>query len=112
MRVTFRSPDGGERVVNALGGLTLMEAAVQAGIDEIEAQCGGGMSCATCHVYVPEEWRSRTGEASEMEAELLEGADFRTAGSRLSCQITLTEDLDGLVVYLPGEDSARLFNGS
>lgn len=111
MRVTFRSPDVAERVVNALGGLTLMEAAVQAGIDEIEAQCGGGLSCATCHVYIPEAWRSRTGEPSEMEAELLEGADHRTAASRLSCQIALTEELDGLVVYLPGPAHAALFNG-
>lgn len=111
MKVTFRSPDVPERVVDALGGLTLMEAAVQAGIDEIEAQCGGGMSCATCHVYIAEEWRGRTGEASEMENELLEGADYRTGASRLSCQITLTEEMDGLVVYLPGPDHAARFNG-
>lgn len=111
MRVTFKSPGVAERTIEAFGGLTLMEAAVQAGIDEIEAQCGGGLSCATCHVYVPDEWRGRVGEASDLETELLDGADHRTAASRLSCQINLTEDLDGLIVYLPNAESAALFNG-
>jgi 2Fe-2S ferredoxin len=78
-----------------------MEAAVQGGIDEIEAQCGGACACATCHVYIPDDWRSITGEANEMERELLDAADAVTPNSRLSCQIELKGNMDGLVVELP-----------
>lgn len=101
MKIRFESPDVPPRTVEVFGGLTLMEAAVRGGIDEIEAECGGAISCGTCHVYIPEAWREATGEAGELEVEILEMVEDRRPCSRLSCQITLTEALDGLVVELP-----------
>lgn len=101
MKIHFQSASGGERVVEVPGGLTLMEAAVRGGIDEVAAECGGGLSCATCHVHIAEEWRAVTGMASAMEDELLEAVADRQPGSRLSCQIKLTDRMDGLRVGLP-----------
>ncbi len=104
MKITFKSESGPDRVVSAFGGLTLMEAAVQGGIYEIEAEFGGACACATCHVYIPESWQSVTGSASEMELELLEMSEVRRPNSRLSCQIELKAEMDGLVVELPPEE--------
>lgn len=101
MKIRFESPDSPPRTVEVFGGLTLMEAAVRGGIDEIEAECGGAISCGTCHVYIAEEWRAATGEPGELEIEILEMVSDRRACSRLSCQINLTEALDGLVVEVP-----------
>lgn len=96
--------DGGTSIIDAVNGDSVMMTAVQNGIDGIVAECGGSLSCATCHVYVDEDWFARTGPASEDELEMLEGA-MSPAGptSRLSCQIELTADLDGLVVRVPEE---------
>lgn len=101
MKIHFQSASGEERLVDASGGLTLMEAAVRGRIDEIAAECGGGLSCATCHVYIAEEWRAVTGSPSAMEDDLLEAVADRRPGSRLSCQIKLTDRMDGLRVQLP-----------
>ena len=101
MKIHFRSPEAPERVVDAFGGLTLMEAAVQGGIDEIEAECGGACACATCHVYIPDEWQTVTGAANDMELELLELSEVKRPNSRLSCQIELRAEMDGLVIDLP-----------
>lgn len=103
MRITFKSGSAPERTIDAFGGLTLMEAAVQGGIDEIKAECGGACACATCHVYIPPQWQGVTGTANEMELELLELSDARQANSRLSCQIELKANMDGMVVELPPE---------
>jgi 2Fe-2S ferredoxin len=101
LKINFQSASGATQVVDVAGGLTLMEAAVRGGIEEIAAECGGGISCATCHVYIPESWRELTGVPSTMEDELLEIVPHRQPGSRLSCQIKLTDRMDGLVVGLP-----------
>lgn len=101
MKISFQTSGGDIRLVEISGGVTLMEAAVRNGIDEIAADCGGGMACATCHVYIPEAWRSLTGEAGADESELLDSVPNRQAGSRLSCQIKLVPSLDGLCVELP-----------
>ncbi|WP_216695152.1 2Fe-2S iron-sulfur cluster-binding protein [Dietzia psychralcaliphila] len=96
--------DGNSETIVGANGDSVMMTAVQNGIEGIVAECGGSLSCATCHVYVDEDWFGRTGPVSEDELEMLEGA-MSPAGptSRLSCQIELTDDLDGLTVRIPEE---------
>lgn len=104
MKITFKSDTKPDRIITAFGGLTLMEAAVQGDIDEIEAECGGACACATCHVYICEDWLPVTGTANEMESELLESSDCKRSNSRLSCQIELKAEMDGLIVSLPSQE--------
>jgi len=87
--------------VEGNGGDSLMEAAVSNEVPGIDADCGGGCACATCHVYVDEAWLEKTGEPSPMETSMLNLAEGVANNSRLSCQISLNESLDGLVVRLP-----------
>jgi 2Fe-2S ferredoxin len=101
VQVTFIAMDGSDHTVDAQAGLSLMKAAVNNGVAGIDADCGGACACATCHVHVPEAWRALTGEAGNDEKEMLECAISPSEDSRLSCQIILTESLDGLVVHLP-----------
>jgi len=102
-KITFIQPDGTSNVVEAEPGVTVMEAAKLNEIPGIEAECGGACACATCHVYVDEAWRDKTGKPAEMEEDMLDFAfDFRDE-SRLSCQIKVTEDLDGLVLRVPAK---------
>tara|TARA_B100001250_G_C19612892_1_gene705793 strand:- start:25 stop:345 length:321 start_codon:yes stop_codon:yes gene_type:complete len=82
-------------------GLSVMEGAVQNDIPGIDADCGGSMSCATCHVYVKEDWFSRLPEKQIGEDDMLDQAYKPNSSSRLSCQLTVSEELEGLVVYLP-----------
>jgi 2Fe-2S ferredoxin len=101
-KITFISADGRPRVVEAAAGLSAMEAAVQNLVPGIDGDCGGATACGTCHVHVDPEWRERVGgPSSDMEQQMLELSDFRCASSRLSCQITLTAALDGLVLRMP-----------
>ncbi|RVT49992.1 2Fe-2S iron-sulfur cluster-binding protein [Rubrivivax albus] len=102
MQITLIAADGTRHVLDAGPGQSLMRAATKAGIDGIAADCGGCLSCATCHVYVDPGWAERLPPVSEDEASMLEmTAAERRPESRLSCEITLTESLDGLVVHLP-----------
>ena len=78
-----------------------MENAVRNGVPGIEAECGGACACATCHVYVADEWRSVTGEPEPMESDMLDFAYDPRPGSRLSCQLQVSDELDGLVVTVP-----------
>ena len=94
--------DGSRRSIDADSGKSVMETAIFNNVRGIDAECGGSCACATCHVYVDEAYLSRLTPADEMEAELLEGvAAERRANSRLSCQITLSVELDGLTVTIP-----------
>ncbi len=94
--------DGSTRSVQAKAGASVMETAIQNNIRGIDAECGGSCSCATCHVYVDDAFVARLTPPDEMEQELLEGvASERTPASRLSCQIPVTADLDGLTVRVP-----------
>lgn len=105
-KVTFVQFAGGSRTVEVPAGWTLMEAAVQNGVDGITAECGGGCACATCHVLVPPEWAARVPAMGPAENDLLEcTAVPRTAQSRLSCQIQVSDALDGLTVNLPERQS-------
>lgn len=96
--------EGEERVVQATSGRSLMENLREGGIDEILALCGGNCSCATCHVHVAEEWLERLPAMSADEDDLLDSSDDRRSDSRLSCQIPVTDALDGLVVTVAAED--------
>ncbi|MCW5681435.1 MAG: 2Fe-2S iron-sulfur cluster binding domain-containing protein [Xanthobacteraceae bacterium] len=99
--ITFIEQDGTRRTVDAETGSTVMEAAIRNGIPGIEAECGGACSCATCHVYVDEAWSEKVGKPSPMEEDMLDFAFDVRPTSRLSCQIKVTDELDGLVVNTP-----------
>ena len=102
-KITFIQPDGTATVVEAAPGTTVMEAAKLNLVPGIEAECGGACACATCHVYVDEQWVEKTGRASKMEEDMLDFAFEVREESRLSCQITVTPELDGLVVRVPAK---------
>lgn len=99
--IRFIDATGEERVIQALPGDSLMSAAVNHRVPGILAECGGFCACATCHVYVPPEWMAKLPAADSNEAGMLTGTIEPTDESRLACQITLTEELDGLTVRLP-----------
>ena len=100
-KITYIEHNGTEHVVDAEVGQTVMEAAIKNNIPGIEAECGGACACATCHVYVEDAWRETTGEPDEMEEDMLDFAFDIRDSSRLSCQIKVSEELDGLVVRVP-----------
>jgi 2Fe-2S ferredoxin len=100
-KIVFIEPGGSRREINAPLGLTLMEAARQHGVDGVVAQCGGACACATCHVYIDPAWLSRLPPREEMEEGMLETALELRDNSRLSCQIHIAADLDGLQVTVP-----------
>ncbi len=102
-KITFLQPDGENHVVEAASGVTVMEAAKLNSVLGIEAVCGGACACATCHVYVDEAWREKAGTASGMEQDMLDFAFDVRDESRLSCQIKVTDTLDGLVVRVPAK---------
>ncbi|WP_237152531.1 2Fe-2S iron-sulfur cluster-binding protein [Oryzibacter oryziterrae] len=100
-KITFISHDGSSRDVETAAGTTVMEAAIKNLVSGIEAECGGACSCATCHVYVDEAWAAKAGEPEAMEEDMLDfAADVRPT-SRLSCQIKMSAELDGIVVHIP-----------
>lgn len=101
VKIIFIQPDGQEQAIEAEPGVTLMEAAKLNDVPGIEAECGGACACATCHVYVDEAWREKTGSPSQMEEDMLDFAFDVRDTSRLSCQIKVTDELDGLVVNVP-----------
>ena len=99
--LTFIGADGTRYDVAAENGSTVMEAAIRNGVPGIEAECGGACACATCHVYVAEEWIEATGRPEPMEEDMLDFAYDLRPTSRLSCQIRVSDALDGLVVTVP-----------
>ncbi|MDO9707507.1 2Fe-2S iron-sulfur cluster-binding protein [Paracraurococcus lichenis] len=99
--VTYIEHDGTEHRIELEEGLSVMRGAVDNGVPGIDADCGGECACATCHVFVEEPWLAKTGTPSEQEASMLSFAATAQPNSRLSCQITMTPELDGLVVRLP-----------
>lgn len=102
-KITFIDAGGTARVVEAEAGSTVMEAAIKNAIPGIEAECGGACACATCHVYVADEWAAATGKAEPMEEDMLDFAFEVKPTSRLSCQIKVKDSLDGLVVRTPAK---------
>ena len=100
-KITYIAFDGEETTVDAKEGMSVMQSAVNNGVGGIVAECGGACSCATCHVYVDEEWLGKLPEAQAMEKEMLDFVMSPQPNSRLSCQIKVTAELDGLVVNTP-----------
>jgi 2Fe-2S ferredoxin len=100
-KVTYIQPDGSSSEVNALAGDSVMETAIDNDIDGIIAECGGACSCATCHVYVDEAWTDRLPAPDALEDGMLDCVLDRQPNSRLSCQIRLSDEFDGLTVRIP-----------
>ncbi len=101
-KITYIEHGGKEHVVEVANGLTVMEGARDNNIPGIEADCGGACACSTCHVYVDEGWFGKLPDIDPMEADMLDFAYQPQAGrSRLTCQLKVTDALDGLVVYMP-----------
>jgi 2Fe-2S ferredoxin len=100
-KITYVEHNGTEHAIDVKNGLSVMEGAVKNNIPGIDADCGGACACATCHVYVDESWLSKTGDRSAMEESMLDFAEGVEPNSRLSCQIKVSDDLDGLRVTMP-----------
>ena len=100
-KITFIQPDGAAQTVEGEPGTTVMETARKHLVEGIEAECGGACACATCHVYVDPAWTDKTGKPNDIEEDMLDFAFEVRPESRLSCQIKVSEDLDGLVVRIP-----------
>lgn len=100
-KITYIGFGGAEHTIDVAPGQSLMEGAVKNNVPGIDADCGGACACATCHVYVDEAWLPKTGDKSAMEESMLDFAENVAPNSRLSCQINVTDALDGLVVRMP-----------
>lgn len=100
-KITFITNDGVKHEVDADDGSTVMEAAIKNDVPGIDAECGGACACATCHVYVDEAWQEKVGSPEAMEEDMLDFAFDIRPNSRLSCQMRVSDALDGLVVNIP-----------
>ena len=100
-KITYIQHNGKSHTINVDNGLTVMEGAVQNDIPGIDADCGGSMACATCHVYVKEDWFDKVNKKNEGEDDMLDQAYEPKKNSRLSCQLIISDELDGLIVNLP-----------
>jgi len=100
-KITYLTHDGQRHEIDAPAGTTVMENAIKNSVPGIEAECGGACACATCHVYVDEAWQAIVGAPEIMEEDMLDFAWEPKTGSRLSCQIKITDEMDGLIVTVP-----------
>ena len=100
-KITYIEYDGKSHTIEVANGLSVMEGAVQNNIPGIDADCGGSMACATCHVYVKEEWFNKLPKKEDGEEDMLDMAFEPKKNSRLSCQLMISDELDGLIVNLP-----------
>ena len=104
-KITYQDQKGNSKTIEVENGLSVMEGAVQNDIPGIDADCGGSMACATCHVYVEESWFSKLPKAEEAEVDMIDMAHEPKKNSRLSCQLIVSENLDGLIVTTPAKQS-------
>ena len=104
-KITYIEHNGKSHTINVDNGLTVMEGAVQNDIPGIDADCGGSCACATCHVYVDEKWFNKLSKKEDAEQDMLDMAFEPNKFSRLSCQLTVSENLDGLVVKMPSKQA-------
>ena len=100
-KITYIDSSGNSKTIDVENGLSVMEGAVQNNIPGIDADCGGSMACATCHVYVKDEWFDKLEKKLDGEEDMLDQAYEPKKNSRLSCQLTVSEELDGLIVNMP-----------
>ncbi len=101
VRITYIEYNGDEHVIDVAPGVSVMEGAVRNGVPGIDGDCGGACACATCRVYVDPAWAARTGQRNPLEESMLDFDENVQPNSRLSCQIMVTEELNGLVVRMP-----------
>ena len=104
-KITYQDYQGNSKTIDVEKGLTVMEGAIQNDISGIDADCGGSMACATCHVYVEEKWLNKIPKAEEAEIDMIDMAYEPKKNSRLSCQLIVTDELDGLKVITPAQQS-------
>ena len=104
-KITYIEHNGKSHEIEVSNGLSLMEGAVQNNIPGIDADCGGSCACATCHVYVDEKWFNKLNTKEDAEQDMLDMAFKPNSFSRLSCQITVSDELDGLVVKMPSKQA-------
>ncbi len=104
-KIIYVTHDNQKHYIEVENGLTVMEGAVQNDIPGIDADCGGGMACATCHVYVKEEWLDKLPKKEDGEEDMLDMAFEPKKNSRLSCQLIVSNEIDGLEVYIPSKQS-------
>ena len=104
-KITYINKDGSSKTIEVDKGLSVMEGAIQNDIPGIDADCGGSMACATCHVYVQENWLNKLPKAEEAEEDMIDMAYEPRKNSRLSCQLIVSEELDGLIVTTPAKQT-------
>ena len=104
-KITYKDSRGEAKTIEVDNGLTVMEGAIQNEIPGIDADCGGSMACATCHIYVDEKWLNKIPKAEEAEEDMIDMAFEPKKNSRLSCQLIISEELDGIVVTTPEKQS-------
>ena len=104
-KVTYKDSQGNSKTIEVENGLSVMEGAIQNDITGIDADCGGAMACATCHVYVEEKWLDKLPKAEEAEVDMIDMAYKTKKNSRLSCQLIMSEELNGIVVTTPKKQS-------
>ena len=100
-KITYKDHQGNSKTIDVDNGLSVMEGAIQKEIPGIDADCGGSMACATCHVYVSDEWINKISKPEDAEIDMIDMAYDPKKNSRLSCQIIVSDDLDGLEVTTP-----------
>ena len=104
-KITYKDHEGGSRTIEVENGLSVMEGAIQKDVPGIDADCGGSMACATCHVYVEEKWLNKIPKAEDAEVDMIDMAFEPKKNSRLSCQLIVSDVLDGLTVTTPSKQS-------
>ncbi len=104
-KITYIDNEGTSRTIEVDNGLSVMEGAIQKDIPGIDADCGGSMACATCHVYVEENWLDKLPKAQDAEVDMIDMAYEPKKNSRLSCQLIVSDDLDGLTVMTPAKQT-------
>ena len=102
-KITYKDNQGNSKTIEVEKGLSVMEGAIQNNIPGIDADCGGSMACATCHVYVEEKWLNKLPKPEEGEVDMIDMAFEPKKNSRLSCQLIVSDDLDGLIVNIPSK---------
>ena len=104
-KVTYKDFQGNSKTIEIENGLSVMEGAIQHDVPGIDADCGGSMACATCHVYVEEKWLSKLIKAEDAEVDMIDMAYEPKKNSRLSCQLVISDELDGMTVTTPAKQS-------
>ena len=104
-KITYKDSQGNSKTIEVNNGLSVMEGAIQNDIPGIDADCGGAMACATCHVYVEEKWLVKLPKAEDAEVDMIDMAHEPKKNSRLSCQLVVTDELEGLILTTPEKQS-------